>query len=274
MAVREPAGISTETPSSKAPARAALERHVLEADPLLERRQELGADVLVQLGLAFEELEDGRGRAVGQADRRRIASHSTIGRPGPASEASRISIAADRDAVGDQDVVAEQAERAGSRAAVEQAGRRVEPPPRSGSAGRRPRGTAPGARRTAACRRLDAVDPDRAEQPEVLVQQAELDRGVAQRPRRGLAGVAVAAPREVIQTSTPSETRNRVRIGEDQSARASRPTASTGIRGMTSRSAIRPSRTSLTSRVKMLTTGPIPSVGSDDWPSRYIWRWI
>ena len=31
---------------------------------------------------------------------------------------------------------------------------------------------------------------------------------------------------------------------------------------------------SLTSRVHRLMTGPIPSVGSDDWPSRYIWRWI
>ena len=31
---------------------------------------------------------------------------------------------------------------------------------------------------------------------------------------------------------------------------------------------------SLTSRVNRLTTGPVPSVGSDDWPSRYIWRWI
>ncbi len=35
-----------------------------------------------------------------------------------------------------------------------------------------------------------------------------------------------------------------------------------------------PSRTSLTSRVSRLTTGPVPSVGSDDCPSRYIWRWI
>ncbi len=31
---------------------------------------------------------------------------------------------------------------------------------------------------------------------------------------------------------------------------------------------------SLTSRVHRLITGPTPSVGSDDWPSRYIWRWI
>ena len=31
---------------------------------------------------------------------------------------------------------------------------------------------------------------------------------------------------------------------------------------------------SLTSRVQRLITGPTPSVGSDDWPSRYIWRWI
>ena len=40
------------------------------------------------------------------------------------------------------------------------------------------------------------------------------------------------------------------------------------------RSAKSPSRTSLTSRVDRLTTGPSPRSGSDDCPSRYIWRWI
>ncbi len=54
----------------------------------------------------------------------------------------------------------------------------------------------------------------------------------------------------------------------------SSPPARTCSRGVASRSAITPSRMSLTSRVHKLITGPTPSVGSDDWPSRYIWRWI
>ena len=47
----------------------ALERHVLERDLVLERLEELGADVLVQLGLPLEELEDPAGRAVRLPDR-------------------------------------------------------------------------------------------------------------------------------------------------------------------------------------------------------------
>ena len=55
---------------------------------------------------------------------------------------------------------------------------------------------------------------------------------------------------------------------------ASNPAPRTAARGTRSRSTNRASRMSLTSRENRFTTGPVPSVGSDDWPSRYIWRWI
>ena len=78
IAVREPAGNLDRDPVQQGPPGAALERHVLEGDLLLDRRQEVGPAVLLELGRRV------RGtRRSPSADRlawrivRRIVSHSS-----------------------------------------------------------------------------------------------------------------------------------------------------------------------------------------------------
>ncbi len=107
------------------------------------------------------------------------------------------------------------------------------------------------------------------------MEQTELDRGVAQRGVGGQSEHRGPGPCAVSQTRTPKrrqEDRENRRDQEGQRQAARQPERCT--RGVTSRSTNNPSRMSLTSRVQRLITGPVPSVGSDDWPSRYIWRWI
>ena len=95
IAVREPAGISTETPSSKVRPERLSSVDVLEDDLLLERGQEVRPDVLMKLGRPLEELEDARGRAIGLADRPpHPAATRRSGRPGRRATAIRTSIVA------------------------------------------------------------------------------------------------------------------------------------------------------------------------------------
>ena len=166
-------------PFEQDPARAALERHVLEADPVLERRQELRAAVLVKLGLPFEELEDGRGRAVRLTDRlpqrQPLPDRIHEARQGRHQHEHRRGRKASRH----QRRVAEHPERQDRRGAEEQADGRVQPPfgldpPRVGLAEPFQVLVEP-----LLVEVLHAVDADGPEQAEVFVEQAELDRRVA-----------------------------------------------------------------------------------------------
>ena len=69
---------------------------------------------------------------------------------------------------------------------------------------------------------LDAVDPDRAEQAQVLVQQAQLHRGVAHRRVGRHVGHRDSITRAVIQTRRPNDARKSVRIGETSRATTSK----------------------------------------------------
>ena len=155
----------------------------------------MGTDVLVKLGPPLEELEDAAGRAIGLADRL----------PHPEPLRDRIGQSRqrdqqdqhrrDRDLIVDDDVVAQQPQRDRQRGAVEQAGARVEraagdDPPRVGLLIPLEVLVEPLAVVVA-----DAVDPDGPEQAQVFMEQAELDRGVAQRRLGRLSSVAVQDPR-------------------------------------------------------------------------------
>ena len=74
---------------------------------------------------------------------------------------------------------------------------------------------------------LHAVDPDRAEQTQVLVKQAELHRDVAQGRVLGQPGIAVQQPGGAARRAGPSEPRKSVRIGEASKAMRTRPTPRT-----------------------------------------------
>ena len=134
---------------------------------------------------------------------------------------------------------------------------------------------APGARRTAACRcsRCRRRGPSGA------------GRGLPGAGRAGPTASRIAAsddePRVAVDHRGPiSQIRRPERREEErqrpreQQREQQQPDRQHRDPDRWSSSAKRPSRMSLTSRVNRLTTGPVPSVGSDDWPSRYIWRWI
>ena len=144
------------------------------------------------------------------------------------------------------------------------------------SGGGRRRCSGRGARRTATCRRSPSRGPGRSGAGSRSSWRAlswtAASRTAAVGQHAGSTAGASAA-------DEPDERAERRRGRASTStrpagAKQASPTARTGIREPTSSCAKRPSRTSLTSRVKRLTTGPVPSVGRLDWPSRYIWRWI
>ncbi len=122
---------------------------------------------------------------------------------------------------------------------------------------------------------LHAEDPNRPEQVQVFVEQAELHGRIARSRRR-----RPSASHRGDRWRRHPDQRTRAHAGRSSGTKT-RPRATSSSPDREDRHPRnqveldeRASRTSLTSRVKRLTTGPVPSVGSDDWPSRYIWRWI
>ena len=227
MAVREPAGISTETPSSSRRPERLSSSTFSKRDLLLEGVQEVGADVLMKLGPPLEELEDPAGRPIGLADR---LSHpeplrDRIGQPGERDQQDQHR--RDRDLLVDDDIVAQQAQRDRQRGSVEQARARVDrragdDPPCVGLAD-----TARGARRTAGGRTRRRHRSGRSAAGPGL-----RGAGKAGPKRRGAqprspAGRRGSRPARSARRRRPSDARKIVRSGETRSAITSRPPART-----------------------------------------------
>ena len=154
----------------------------------------MSAHVLMKLGPPFEKLEDAASRAIGLANR---LSHpkpfrDRIGQPGERNQQDQHR--RDRDLIVDDDVVAQQPQRDRQPGPIEQAGARVEgqagdDPPRIGLLVPIEVLVEP-----LAVVLADAINPDRAQQAQIFVEQAKLDRRVAKRDLVRLSSVAVQDP--------------------------------------------------------------------------------
>ena len=225
MAVREPAGISSEIDSSSRRPERLSSSTLSKAICSFEGVEEMSSDVLVKLGPPFQELEDPARRPVGLTNR--------SSQPEPFRDRIGQSRQRDhqdqhrrnRDLIVDDDVLAQKPQRDRQGGAIEQARAGVDrsagdDPPRVG-----PKIPIQVFVEPLAVVVAHAIGPDRPEQAQIFVQQAKLNRSVAKAPIRiCLSSVAVQGPRDQPdeQTQRRQESRQERRDQERDHQQAGR----------------------------------------------------